>query len=85
VNKSNPPRVAHWLLERCTSGSQRESLIGDMLEQHQRGRSATWYWRQTITAIAFSFAADVWQHKWLAVSVAALSASLNEIYMVSRV
>ena len=84
MSSSNPPRVAHWLLERCVSGPQRESLIGDMLEQFQRGRSATWYWRQTIIAIAASFAVEIWQHKLLAVSVAALSGYLSDIYMFSR-
>ena len=84
MSSSNPPRVAHWLLERCASGPQRESLIGDMLEQYQRGRSATWYWRQTISAIAVSFAAEIWQHKLLAVSVAVFSAYLGDIYTFSR-
>jgi len=55
-----------------------------MLEQYQRGRSATWYWRQTISAIAVSFAAEIWQHKLLAVSVAVFSAYLGDIYTFSR-
>jgi hypothetical protein len=84
MNSSHPPRVAHWLLERWASGAQRESLIGDMLEQHQRGRSSTWYWRQTVSVIAASFAAEIWQHKSLAVSVALLSAYLDNIYTFSR-
>jgi len=84
MSRSNPPRVAHWLLERCASGPQAESLIGDMLEQYQRGRSAMWYWRQTISAIAASFAAEIRQHKLLAVFVTALSAYLPDIYMYSR-
>jgi len=84
MNSSNPPRVAHWLLERLASGPQRESLIGDMLEQYQRGRSSTWYWRQTIRAIAACFAAEIWHHKLLAASVAVISAYLPDLYMFSR-
>jgi hypothetical protein len=84
VSSSHPPHVAQWLLERCASGPQRESLIGDMLEQYQRGRSSTWYWRQTLSAVAAGVAAEMRQHKLLAVSVAALSASLPELYMLSR-
>ncbi len=84
MNMSKPPGLVHWLLERCTSGPQRESLIGDMLEQYHRGRSATWYWRQTISAIAASFAGQVWQNKLLAISVAVLSAYLGDIYRFSR-
>ena len=84
MSSSHPPRVAHWLLERWASGPQRESLVGDMLEQYRRGRSATWYWRQTVSAIVTSFAAGSWQHKWLAVSVTVLSVYLGDIYMFSR-
>jgi sec-independent protein translocase protein TatC len=45
----NPPRLAMWLLERLgpTSGP----LAGDLVEEHRRGRSAGWYWRQVVVAI----------------------------------
>ena len=44
-----PPRVATWLLERLrpTNGP----LAGDLVEEHRRGRSAAWYWRQVVVAI----------------------------------
>ena len=32
-------------------GPNRESLIGDLTEQYQRGRSTIWYWRQVLAAI----------------------------------
>jgi hypothetical protein len=63
------------------SGPQRESLIGDMLEQFQRGRSATWYWRQTISAIVTSLVAEAWQHKGLSISVVAIGMYLPQIYI----
>jgi hypothetical protein len=46
-----PPRFATWLLQRCLRGRHVESLIGDLLELQQAGRSRWWYWRQVLTAI----------------------------------
>jgi hypothetical protein len=85
MKASGPPALATWLVTKLVSGEKRESLIGDLIEQHQRGRSSAWYWRQTFSAIAISFAAEIWQHKLLAVSVAVLSASLPDIWMFSKV
>jgi hypothetical protein len=82
VNTSKPPRMAHWLLEQWANSPTRESLIGDLLEQYQRGRPAAWFWRQTVRAVIASLAADVRQHKGLAISVVALSTYLlPQIYM----
>jgi hypothetical protein len=85
MSSSKPPRLAQWLLERGISGPQREALVGDMLEQYQRGRSAAWYWRQTVSAIAISFTAEISQHKALAAAVTVLGLYLPDIYMFSRV
>jgi len=84
MRASGPPELANWLMTRFVPGENRESMIGDLIEQYQRGRSSAWYWRQTIGAIAISFAAEMWQHKLLAGSVAVLSASVPDIYMYSR-
>lgn len=43
-----PPRLAHFLLRRCAGSYQREALIGDLLEEHARGRSGAWFWWQVI-------------------------------------
>jgi hypothetical protein len=85
VKRSEPPALATWLLTRLVPGENTESMIGDLIEQHQRGRSFGWYWRQTITAIVTGFAAEMWHHKWLAISVVALSAYLPDLYTFSRV
>jgi hypothetical protein len=61
------PQLVTWLLQRLASGPNRESLIGDLTEQYQRGRSVTWYWRQVLTAILVGAARDVRDHKLLAV------------------
>ncbi len=64
---TQPPRVATWLLERLASGKKRESLVGDLIEQQRNGRSASWYWRQVLTAILAGAATDIRAHKLLAV------------------
>jgi hypothetical protein len=46
--------LATWMLEHVTFGSPNESLSGDLLEEFQSGRTAGWYWRQTLTAIAIT-------------------------------
>ena len=45
-----PQRLATWILTRCTSEQQRESFLGDLVEQYPE-RGAWWYWRQTLGAV----------------------------------
>ena len=80
---SRPPRLADWLLRRFASGPKKRSLIGDLHEQRARGRSSAWYWRQAISAIAASFAAELSQHKLLAVAVTVLAVYLPDVYRLS--
>jgi len=84
MTPSQPPTVATWLLTTLISGEKRESIIGDLIEQHGRGHSSGWYWRQTISAIVTTFSAEIWRHKLLAVSVAAVSTFLPDMYMYSK-
>jgi len=44
--------LAGWILEHLTFGSDNEALSGDLLEEFQLGRSALWYWRQAMAAVA---------------------------------
>jgi hypothetical protein len=46
--------LATWMVEHVTFGSPNESLSGDLLEEFQSGRTAGWYWRQALTAIAIT-------------------------------
>jgi hypothetical protein len=51
VTRPAPPRFASWLLQRFAFGPQRESLIGDIVEQYEQGRSSTWYRRQVLVTV----------------------------------
>src|SRR5262249_41221174 len=62
---TNPPTVATWLLRRLAPPHRRESLIGDLIEQYERGRSSAWYWRQAIVAIGAGFVEEIRDHPLL--------------------
>jgi hypothetical protein len=67
MKTSQPPHLATWLLQRCAAGPKGESLVGDLIEQYQRGRSGAWYWRQVLRAILVAAVLDIRDHKVLAV------------------
>lgn len=46
-----PPSIATWLLKRFARGYRAESLLGDLLEEYQAGRTPGWYWRETIAVL----------------------------------
>ena len=68
----NPPRLATWLLQRWGSGPQRDSLVGDLIERYQQGRSPAWYWRQVLRALIVGMLYEMGEHKWLAVRALAV-------------
>jgi hypothetical protein len=70
---SRPPRLADWLLRRLASGPKQQSLIGDLHEQYRSGRTAAWYWRQTVRAIASSTLWDIRRHPLLAIRAVVLT------------
>lgn len=51
-----PPRVVTWLLERF---GVRESLVGDLIEQYEHGRSLRWFCQQALLAVTFEAVTDV--------------------------
>jgi len=44
-----PPTLATWLLTHLASGN--DSLVGDLAEAYERGRSRWWYWRQVLALV----------------------------------
>jgi hypothetical protein len=72
MNASQPPRLATWLLNRLASPGNRESLIGDLVEQYQQRRSSVWYWRQVLLALVVGCVQDVRDHRLLAARALAI-------------
>jgi hypothetical protein len=87
MRAQQPPALAIWLLERLGSGTTREAVIGDLVEQFTVGRSGWWFWRQVVVAIGVGNGRDVWSHKWLALRAIAVgwiaSYGLAKIYWVA--
>ena len=71
MRPNDPPRIATWMLEHLTPGKKNEALAGDLLEEFKRGRTATWYWRQVVTAIILGFAREL-RTQWPAIVYATL-------------
>jgi hypothetical protein len=71
MKRTEPPFIATWILERLTPGNSNDALLGDLLEEFRSGRSAGWYWRQVLAAVANGCFREMRVH-WLVVVFAAL-------------
>lgn len=60
----NPPRLAAWLLGWLEGTNS--PLIGDLHEEWHHGRSAGWFWRQTMRALYGRAVRHVAEHRPLA-------------------
>jgi hypothetical protein len=81
-----PPFLPTWLLKKLGSSSSNDAVLGDLAERYQAGKSATWYWKQTVTTIVLSAFADLRTQKLLTLRAlfgAALAGACMEVF-VSR-
>lgn len=72
----NPPIFPAWRLRTFGCGPAVDALLGDLSEEYQRGRSATWFWFQALTAIPLSLVGEVRAHPWLTIRATAVGAVL---------
>jgi hypothetical protein len=68
------------LAQRLVPGPKRESLLGDLIEQHRLGRSSIWYWRQVLAAILIGNLHDLVDHKRLAVRALTIGWTLYYLF-----
>ena len=64
MNDRTPPRTATWFLKQFGSRMENETVLGDLVEQYGRGRSAAWYWRQVFVIVLIGVGREVRHDKW---------------------
>jgi hypothetical protein len=80
MRSSRPPGLATWWLERFCLGPTNDSLIGDLMEEYERGRSRVWYWRQVLAALSLNFRGEFYSHPLLVARAAATVWSVWYLY-----
>ena len=82
MSTHHAPQAAMWFADRFISGARRDSLVGDLVEQFDTGKSTVWFWRQVLAAIVTSAAADRASHKLLAARALIVGATLYYVLAI---
>ena len=70
--------IAIWLFEHLGLDV---ALIGDLLEECERGRSAIWYWRQVLIAVWIGILVAIRDHKLLALRAVATGFAIEFLFV----
>ena len=62
MSRIAPPVFARWMLAHMMPGEANDALAGDLHEEFCAGRSAAWYWHQTLSAIAIRWVREFRMH-----------------------
>jgi hypothetical protein len=65
-----PPKLATWLLSCLGCSADNDAVLGDIAERYLEGKSAYWYWKQILIAIAVGAVSDVRDHRMLVIRAA---------------
>jgi hypothetical protein len=76
--------AATWLLRYLNDTPHFDSFMGDLEEFRSEGRSQSWYWRQTLVAVASHFVRDTWTYKLLAFRGLLIGWAFMPAYNVGR-
>lgn len=84
MNRTEPPRLATWILEHLIPAEGNEALAGDLMESFRAGRSAGWYWRQVLAASGIRLIRSLFRHRFVLIFATAwsmLSPAWNLIFI----
>ena len=84
MTTSRSALAATWLLSYLNDNPHFDSIMGDLEEFRSEGRSQTWYWRQTLVAVASHFVRDICSNKLLAFRGLVLAWALMPAYNLGR-
>ena len=60
VSTAQPPKLATFLMERLAGCEP--VLLGDLQEEYRAGQSRWWYWRETLSVVAWSLVGAIRSH-----------------------
>lgn len=77
--KSDPPRLAIWLLGHACPGRDSNALAGDLIERFHEGQSVGWLWRQVLSALVVGVVCE-FQRQWPSFFYAVVGTALPMIF-----